>query len=306
MKHFYLYTTLVLCLFFLQDSSLKAYNFEKFKEKYNENTEYTIWLLNGDIISGIIEFIDKDNEEVLQIQTLVGKLVIYEDEIQKIIPTKEIPATNNRTFIMPTANPISNNHYVGIYEILMPVAGFGITDWVSIMGGRTILPRTTSSDQISIINGKVSFPKFNFKDTTSIVLALGANFVWLNADNRLTHLFGIATYNTQKNSNVSFAVFYKIGNQEYPTIVHIVNENFTLNYPDGAFGISASAEVKFNGRKDLSFIGEFWNSNIMKPTNSAVLLGLRLAGRNFASDFGITVFTSPAVVPFANFIWKFN
>lgn len=305
MKGFYYYLFIVL-LFFLYENNLVAFSFEKFQNTYNYSTEYTVWLLNGDLISGFVDFLEKDEEQVLQLQTIVGKIIIYEDEILKIMPTKILQATNNRTFIMPTANPISNNHYVGVYELLMPYAGVGITDWVSISGGRSVLPRTSQSDQISLINSKISFPKINFIDSTSVVFALGTNFVWLNNDNLLTHLFGIATYNTQDCSTVSFAMYYKLGNQEYPSIVHLVNENFMLNYPDGAFGISASTEVKFSQRKDLSFIGEIWNSNITKPTNTAILLGLRLSGRNFSSDFGLSVFTSPLVVPFANFIWKFN
>ncbi len=294
----------------ITSSSALSVSLDNFAERYDMHKEYTVWLQNGDILSGkILEIIeDTPKETGIKMQTLVGIVTIYDYEINKIVLTENIPPSNNRVFIMPTANPIGSNHFAGLYEVLFLYAGIGITDWVSITGGHSFIPKTEPHDQLSVLNAKVSSPKIYMKEdkSTHLRFAAGMNFAWLNNNNRLTHIFGIGTYNMESNSHVSFGMFYKSGNQEIPFPVYVLDTSFVVDYSDGAFGISAGADVKFSNRKDLSFIGEIWNSDVTNPTNTAFLLGLRLSGRNFSSDFGLFISTAPYWIPFISFVWTFN
>jgi hypothetical protein len=61
-------------------------------------------------------------------------------------------------------------------------------------------------------------------------------------------------------------------------------------------------DTEISGRHGLHFIGELWNSDVNQPTNSGVLLGLRLFNSGFSADFGVAFFMQPFVAPFASFV----
>lgn len=302
---------------------IAAVSLTDFQKKIQPECEYSIYLQNGDIISGkiieILHELDNNNNNIvptaIKLASLVGNIKIYEDEIQKIYLTKTMHGGNHRAFIMPTANPINNNFFLGSYELFALYSGVGISNLVSITAGTTLLPRvfsnnsTTNSnayynENIFLVNTKLSLPNLEFPDSTSMAFALGANLTFLGKHN-LTHIYGLATYNTQDASQFTVGLFYKAANQEFPMEFTALGNDFLIDYPDGTFGIAANTEVKFSNRKDLVFIGEFWNNNLSKPTNSLIILGLRLKARNFSSDFGILVSTQPFVAPLVNFIWTF-
>jgi hypothetical protein len=54
---------------------------------------------------------------------------------------------------------------------------------------------------------------------------------------------------------------------------------------------------------DVHVICELWNPDIAKPMNSGALLGLRIANTHVAADFGLSVWTAPAIAPFVSFVW---
>jgi hypothetical protein len=313
-----------------------SFSFEKFAKEFSEenNSEkiYTISLENGDVLSGfIIEIINYQNnsseknpevnkenpdEENINISNIILKtsfdeIIIYEDEVINISEKKISIHPNHSMFIMPTANPISDNHFIGNYELAVFYGGIGITDWVSITGGGSILPSTNLDetyfdDQISLINAKVSFPKIGAENSSNVVLALGANLGWLGDNNKMLHLFALGTYNSKELSNSSFTagLFYKLGYQDYPSTIYLLDRGFAFDYQDGAFGICAGFDHRFRTRSDLALVMEVWNSDVTRPTNTAILLGLRLAGRNFTSTFGIMASTQPFAFPFVSFCWS--
>ena len=324
--------SLVVSLFLLANISCFGFSLEEFKEhfhKYNNNLlEYSVLLKNGDIISGkIIEVMVNDewlmvnegssqansnNNQAtnhLKIETFAGIITIYEDEIIKIKIKKGDTRQNHSLYLMPTANPIGNNHFIGNYELVLIYGGVGITDYFSLTAGHTMIPETRPGDQISLINAKVSLPPITDNKHSlgaNLRFALGANLAWINAHNKMLHLYGIATFNSfyTNNSNFSVGMFYKAGYQEYPSTVRIMDRPpMTFDYPDGAFGICAGIERRFETRKDLSMIFEIWNSDVANAANTAILLGFRLSGSKVYADFGLSVFTQPFALPFFSFVW---
>ena len=321
---------LIIFLFVSINNLLFSFSISKFKEKLDvENNDkiYMISLNNGDVISANIivaianledindilnQNIIKDKEEKF-IPFIIAKMFdeeifIYEDEIMNIAERTNNNNTfkwqNHSYFLMPTANPISNNHFIGSYEMFFIMGGIGIFDYVSIFGGYSFIPLTNTREQITLINTKVSIPPIKIDNNSNIALATGYNYGQINNNNKLHHLFAIATYNhnAENPANASIGIFYKAGEQDYSRII-LFERFFDIIYPNGAFGVCGGFEKHFNTRKDLSLLFEIWNNDVMNGANTGILLGLRLSGKKFYSDFGLAVITAPFVAPFFSFVW---
>lgn len=326
---------LIVFLLITINSALFSFSVKQFKENTNieNNTIYMIKLINGDIISAnIIEIVSSIDQvkDILNQNTITREQVdnfvpfiiikafeeeifIYEDEIMNI----SIRTNNNNTyqkqnhslFLMPTANPISNNHFIGSYELFFILGGVGIFDYVSLIGGYSFIPLTNTKEQITEINAKVSIPPIRLDNSSNIVFAIGYNYAQVNKSNKLHHLFGVATYNFngatnyENASNASVGIFYKTGSQIFPSSIVFFERGFDFNYPDGSFGMCGGFEKHFTNRKDLSVLFEIWNTDVVNAANTAILLGLRLSGKKFYSDFGLSVVTAPFVAPFFSFVW---
>ncbi len=269
----------------------------------DRKTEYVFRLSNGDILTGTIYDRESDDKGYsLRIKTAIGTTIIYEEEIAEIRELKAYYRHSHRVYLLPTALPIKDDHFLGNYELGLFYAGAGISDFLSITAGRSVLPFALPNQQLSVANAKVSFHGIRFEDIPAdIYFAVGGNLAFVNDNNRLIHYYANATYLGDK-SSVTATLFYKAGSQDF-AIVRLKNEYIEMNYPDGSFGMAFGLDTKFSSRNDLRFIGEIWNSNINQPTNSMILLGLRLAGTKFAADFGLAFFTEPMAVPFASFVW---
>ena len=291
---------------FLLISSLRLYSEESILKdvKADRSTEYTIRLVNGDIVSGVVqEFVNDQKEgEGIKVRTQVGNAIIFAWQIQEITPSEEHYRHDHSVFLLPTAKGIRKNYFIGVYEGLFIYAGAGITDYFSITLGRSFIPGISSHDQISVINAKASVLRGDFGDVAkSLSVAFGYNLTFLNHNNKLSHIYGVATAELP-NTSISAALFYKQGAGDFYVL------NFGLNkinmvYEDGSFGIGLGLDHKLAHRNDVHVIGELWNNNIGRPTNTAVLLGIRLCNSSFSSDFGLAFFTQPFVVPFFSFKW---
>jgi hypothetical protein len=103
-------------------------------------------------------------------------------------------------------------------------------------------------------------------------------------------------------TSLTAAIFYKGGSKDIYRI-RMANNALDLTYGDGAFGLGLGLDTKLSRMHDLHFIGELWNSDATKPTNTGVLLGLRLCNSSFSADFGLSFFTQPFIAPFCSFVW---
>lgn len=266
--------------------------------------EYFIRLKNGDFISGrFIEFVnDKKYGEGVRMATEVGRAIIYASQIDEIVRKEDHFRHKHRVFLLPTAEPIGDDHFIGAFELLFLYGGFGIQDWLSVTAGRSIVPGIASYEQLSELNVKFTLTSMEFKDIArKLSLAVGGNLSFLNDDNRMGHLYGVATVELSR-TFLTASVFAKIDGEDF-FIIRIRNEAQPVIYENGSIGIGLGIDTKIPAWHGVHFIGEIWNSNITKPTNSGVLLGLRLCNYRYSMEFGLSFFTQPLVVPFTSFSW---
>jgi hypothetical protein len=270
----------------------------------DKNTQYIIRLNNGDIVSGyIIEMVNDPAEgEGIKVQTVIGNAIIFANQIVDIDAKDDNYRHSHSVYLLPTAMPVGNNYFVGIYELLFLYAGGGIGDWLSITAGHSFLPAISSTQQISTIDVKFSLVSLQFEDVArKLTLALGGNMAFVNNNNRFVHLYGVGTVELSR-TMLTTVVFVKTGSQDIYNL-YFGNNLVNLIYEDGSFGIGLGLDTKIIERHDLHLIGELWNSNVAKPSNTAILLGFRICNTSFSADFGLSFFTIPYAAPFVSFKW---
>lgn len=301
---FFLSIFFILFLFIrtLPASDVRPYPVEEIEP--SEVVEYLVRLNNGDLISGNILDVVEDEEygAGIEMRTEIGTAIIYADQIAAVWPVEDYYRHSHRIFLLPTAYPIGDDHFIGNFEIFMVYAGIGFWDYVSVTAGRTFVPGIPSGDQISVFNAKWSIYSMQFNEyLQEIAFAAGANLTFLNHDNKFVHGYGTATVDFGR-TVLTGTLFYKTGADQIIDF-HLQNYTHTFLYTNGSWGLGAGMDVKLSDRRDLRFIGEIWNSDFAMPTNSGVLLGFRLNNERFATDFGIAVFTQPFAAPFVSFVW---
>ncbi len=271
-----------------------------------EDTQYVLRLTNGDILTGVIIGFVSDPElgEGIQLDTELEIVTVYEYQIIEILPATDYYRHDHRIFVMPTARPIRDNHFVGSLEILFLYLGAGIADIVSITGGKSIVPTIPAEDQANLLNVKVTVysSEADF-GPGNISLAVGANWASVNDDNIFSHAYGVATF-TQKRSSVTAIIFAKLGKDDFYTIeAGDKIDPFNVSYANGAVGVGLGLDTKFSQRHDVHFIGELWNSDVARPTNTSLLLGVRLANTDISADFGAVVTTQLGFGLITGFVW---
>ena len=297
------FIVIIINLVFVFSCSLKA---NKLTNEIipNKQVKYIIKLTNGDIISGyIVEMVsDPEEGDGIKFSTELGTATIYDDEIEVINPEINYYRHNSRVYLLPTAEPIKNNHFIGNFELLFFYVGIGISDFVSITAVRSLIPNIRSDQQFSVINTKFTVYEMQLNSLTKkLSFAVGGNLTFINSRNRFIHFYGVSTL-TLNRSAITASLFYKSGSADIYDI-RFANSTTGLIYPDGSFGIGLGLDTKFSNTHLLHFIGELWNSDVTKPTNTAVMLGLRLSNSKFSADFGLSFFTQPFVAPFMSFVW---
>ncbi len=271
----------------------------------SDEIQYTLRLENGDILTGyVIESLnDPEDGEGIRFRTEIGNAVIYESQIIEIIPQLYYYRHNHRVFLLPTAEPIGKNHYIGAFEMLFAYMGIGISDFLSINAGASFIPAIPGRHQISSVGAKATLLTTYFESIhRKLTIAVGGNMALLNHNNRLWHIYGVGSFALSR-TTLHASVFAKVAGTEVFEMF-IGNENkFNFGYLNGAFGIGLGIDTRFSSMHDLHFIGELWNNNVAQPSNTALLLGLRICNTNVSADFGLLFVTEPFAAPFVSFVW---
>lgn len=266
---------------------------------------YYIRFVSGDVVSGtVLEYVHSDEfGEGIRFATELGTARVFESQVLEILPDYEFYKHSHRVFLLPTAEPIGSNHFIGSFELLFLYGGFGVGDVLSVTAGRSIVPSLRSSEQINELNAKLTFLSVSTEDSTNnrIVMAAGANYATLNDDNKLLYFYGVATAKLSK-TNFSALVFYNASPNPI-TSIRFGENLYNMNYANRGFGIGLGLDTKLAGRNDVRVIGEIWNSDITRAYHTLALLGIRLFGTQFSADFGLAFSTYPFAAPFASFVW---
>ena len=265
-----------------------------------DSGEYNIRLINGDQITVEIKEILSDR---IVVETFFNeKTVIYLDEIVEITPIKEFYRHANRVFIMPTAVPIENNHFIGLYELAFLYGGVGIMDIISITAGRSFVPFIAANQQLTVANVKLTFMNKRWDDMEGgMYLAAGGQVSFLNANNQINNFYVVSTFELTS-SKLSGGFIYKLGGDEITTI-QISDSFYDVPYPANSLGIMLGLEKRLSKRRDLYFIGELWNSDISRPSNTGILAGLRICNSTLSFEAGISLFTAGQIAPFTSVNW---
>ncbi len=270
----------------------------------SDSKKHYVRLKNGDILTGyILDIVTDDKEGAgIKMKTAIGIATIYASQIADIRPQEEANRHTHRLYIMPTAEPIGNNHFISNFEGVFLYAGVG-WKFLSVTAGRTFVPTVPGSEQFSLVTAKATvYQGDNDYMAGGVSIALGGSLAFLNAKNALQHVFGAATF-TMTKTKLTGLVFYKAGAQDFYTATAGTLGTANVKYPNGAFGLGIGIDTKLSEWNDLRFIAEGWNNDIAVPFNSAALIGIRISNTSISADFGIAVFTAPAFVPCVSFAW---
>ena len=272
----------------------------------NSPMKYYFRLENGDIISGQIfdYFIDKENGPAVRVQTEIGKATLYEFQISEILPLGSVNKHSHRSSLLPTAKPIGDNHYFGLYELIVPAVGVGITDYVSIIAARSIVPGIFPNEQISLLNGKVTFlnEKLTSTKDNTISMAVGWNTLWVNTINSINHMYFVTTYETYS-LRMSGLLMLKLGGDDAYFITFSPYTSFGIQLPRNSPGAGLTTDIKFNDTHDLYAFGELWMHSFTGSPNINLFAGIRMGDTRVSADFGFLFTSAPGLVPVAVFSW---
>ncbi|HRP02613.1 MAG TPA: hypothetical protein PLE30_08205 [Candidatus Kapabacteria bacterium] len=265
---------------------------------------YVVRLNNGDILSGKVLELDRDknNKLYIKLANILGNPIIYEDDIIEIYPEASKNRHRHRHFIMPSAFEIGNDHFISNYMLGFFYAGFGISDFISITAGRTFIPIIEAQYQATLANIKFTIIDEKWDSMKGgLKVSLGGNLAFLNNKNNLNHIYTNFTFYGEK-TDITGLIFAKTGNEDIYDFR--LNDNlYNFIYEDGAFGLGLGITTKISTNHNLFFVGELWNTNITKRTNTALLGAIRLTNTSFSADFGFVFMTVPYFFPIINFAW---
>ncbi|MBK6291335.1 MAG: hypothetical protein IPF59_06190 [Ignavibacteria bacterium] len=283
----------------MSDEALEQYEFDT-------ELEYYVRLVNGDVVSGPVTETSSDSAGAfIRIKTPFGRARLYAAEISWIGLLEESYRARNRGLILPTAEAIKKDHYLALVEGVMPTLGVGIADFVSITGGRTVIPGIGWQNQFSTVNikGTVYEGKNGLVEGGKQIYAFGVNGSWINDVNFMGHVYGVATF-TGKRTRVSTMIHAKVaGKDSYVVSGGSLFDPFTFPYANGTIGVAFMMDVRFPEMHDLHFLGELWNADLTRPSQSALFLGLRQCNTAITFDFGLTLLPGPNVAPALAVAW---
>jgi len=267
-------------------------------------TAYMIRFTSGEMVVGVVvELVGSGKQESLIIKTRLGKALIAVADIAEMTLLGNLYRHNHRVYLMPTAEPIRGNHFVGAWQLLFLYGGFGVGN-ISLTGGLTLVPGLSGEEQGKLLNVKATVFSTEVDESGNRgTLALGGNLTFANSSNLIWNGYAAATFSGQRTSITALA-FTKIGAPDTYTVrAGNFGQAFGLRYEAGAFGLGIGLDSRFTERQDLHVIAELWTPRLAQLSNTGLLAGLRLANTSVSMDFGLAVFPQPLVLPFVSFAW---
>lgn len=267
--------------------------------------EYFVRLVSGDQLVGELRdtVSTPDYGLAIKLKLPFGIATIYVSQIAEMVPRKEYYRHSHRVAVMPTAEPIHNDHFVGNLELVALWGGVGIGRVLSVVAGRTFIPTLRQEQQFSLLNTKVTFLDYDHEDGGGrTAMSGGLNMAWLNDANRLVNAFVNATFTGPK-SRITALMVMKVGGSN--DILARIGENstFPVQYVTGAVGLGVGVDTQLSGDYGLHALAELWVADIARPNASTFIGGLRWANSTVAFDFSLALFPQPAVVPLVSFSW---
>ncbi len=225
--------------------------------------------------SELIGYITDEDTLAVRFKTQSGtELEIRKSQISSIEiknPDYHIGTDPNqsRLFFAPTGKTLpAGTGYFSVCELLFPMIAVGVTDFITLAGGISIVPGV--DEQLYYLNGKVRAVKVKDFDFSGGILY--TNFTG-NDEDGLTELYVVGTYGTNENAITlgGGLSFTQNSNETYPIFI-------------------IGGEAKLS--RSVKLISENW---IPTDRNTAKFfsLGLRFFGKHLAGDFGLILPVDP-------------
>ena len=216
---------------------------------------------------------------------------ITEIQVVRNLKTKAgqfwLPNPNTtRLLFAPTGRMLKQGDgYFSVYQVLFPGLAVGVTDYVSLGGGMSLVPGVELAEQVYYLT-----PKVGLVQTEDVQAAVGALILNVPANGGETWnlLYGVLT-GGREDSNITFGVGY--------------------GYQDGE--LSDQPVFMVGGIHRISPRGALISENYVPPNGEApiVSLGLRVFGEKLSVDFGFfNVLSEDAFfpgLPFLGFVTNF-
>lgn len=248
-----------------------------------------ITLTDGSEFVGQIE---EERDSLISFRTNAGVSINLNKSL--IVETKVIHGTltgteflrndpnQTRLFFSPTGKTLAEGKgYFSDYMIFFPFVAYGVTDYITLAGGMTLIPGATS--QLFYIA-----PKVRLINKDNLTISTGVLYVQIKEYN-VGVTYGVCTYGNQK-----FAVTGGLG----------------WGFAKGEFSSSPLALLGFELRvsKYVKIISENW---IPPETDIiAMMFGIRFFGENLAADFAMVRATTSdwsgfPFIPWVGFAYNF-
>jgi hypothetical protein len=192
----------------------------------------------------------------------------------------------SRLFFAPTARPLGQgNAYFSDVQIFFPFAAFGIGDVLTLGGGMSLFPGSTSQILYAA-------PKVTFVNTPNAAVAAGVLYLFVPDDFNAGILYGVSSLGNPHKTSLTFGMGYGFAGDD-------VAENPILL-------------LGFESRMSRStkLISENWI--ITGGDVSFLSFGIRAFGENIAADFafvrpiGDTGLNGFPFIPWLGFTYNFN
>lgn len=242
--------------------------------------------------SEVIGYVIEERDSLIVFRTVSGirmeidtSLVSENELIEGEISDGEfIRYDPNRTRLLfgPTARTLKQGKgYFSTYEIFFPSVAFGVTDFITLSGGVSILPG--ASEQVIYAGSKVRFFE-------SEVVTLGGGFIYAHvSDSDFGTAYGVASIGSQR-----AALTVGLG----------------WGFIDWEF--SGTPVIMLGGEVQLSNSIKLLTENWIPPdTDFAILsFGIRFFGDNLAADLGLITSTDVSgdgfpFLPWIGFVYNF-
>jgi len=261
-------------------------------------------LIDGSELIGTITEEDSQNFFLTTISKI--DMVIPKDKVKhveylsgKITNGQYVEFDPNQTRLLffPTARPLkSGQGYFSIYEVFFPFLAIGITNFINIVGGISLIPGAT--DQLFYFAPKIiPFQSEN--------LSIAGGIIYLNMTSGESEgglYYAVATYSSY---NFSVTAGYNWNFTKSSTLEKIIPEIISEK-------IILGAEIRLGNSSKL--LTEYWsirNGNGFLLGNDFLWFGVRFFGKSLSGDFGFLFMPNSKIkffsfIPWVGLAYNFN
>jgi hypothetical protein len=254
-------------------------------------TVYRITLNDHSEIVGTI--ITSNKQEVIFLSLAGVEMKVPKTQIREINPVKgklkngtfyRTDPNKTRLLFAPTGRMLEpGKGYFSIYELFFPSLSVGITNFLSINGGISLIPGL--KEQIYYFA-----PKIGYETSNNFSIGVGYLYLGIPDEDPLGLLYSVATVGDDRNA-FTFGGGVGLAKGEFSkTPVFMLGGEVSLS-------------------NSIKLLSENWILNT-KDSHPLVSIGIRFYGEHIAGDFGLIIPTGVhmdgfAGIPWVGFIYNF-